>query len=112
VISSLSTRTLGRSRVGGDQGQIDSSDILASLATEAGHRPGMGRRATVGWLKPSRQKRGKKYKVTFFMRETQVDCAQKKMAVRAAEQEKDFHLDTTGKVDDGYGWKQHTWESR
>ena len=68
--------------------------------------PGYG-----GVAQTFKTEKGKKYKVTFFMAGNPGGTVpKKKMAVRAAEQEKDFTFDTTGKTTTDMGWKQHTWE--
>jgi choice-of-anchor C domain-containing protein len=54
---------------------------------------------------------GKKYKVTFSLAANpDGSVAKKKMAVRAAGQEKEFTADSTGRSTTDMGWKKHTWE--
>ena len=68
--------------------------------------PGYG-----GVAQTFKTEKGKKYKVTFFLAGNPGGTVhKKKMAVRAAGQEREFTFDTKGKTTTDMGWVQHTWE--
>ena len=68
--------------------------------------PGYG-----GVAQTFKTKKGKKYKVTFSLAGNPGGTVAKKtLVVRAADKEKEFTFDTTGKSGTDMGWKKETWE--